>query len=196
MRLVKHNAIENFSTFTKREKEDLLIQEMSKAFLLYPRATADVLDICGIEYASIKAQDLTNAIEKNSGDLKMINRVVRISFLVNKKGDVSLKGHDRNISFRNLMKEGAGFLKNHTESMKEATLLTRDMMKERMFSKILGKSVSNYLNMDGANAAQTTEDKPTERKFEVKKNYTWLIILAVVAIGGYMYFKNRNGNEM
>lgn len=191
MILVKHNAIENFSTFTKREKEDLLIQEMSKAFLLYPRATADVLDICGIEYKSIKARDLTEAIEKNSGNLKMINRVVRISFLVNKKGDVTLKGHDRNITFRNLMKEGSAFLKNHTDAMKEATLMTRDMMKERMFSKILGKSVTNYLNLDGATEEVKTEPQIIERKFEVKKNYTWLIVLAVVGIGAYMYFKNQ-----
>ena len=191
MILVKHNAIENFSTFTKREKEDLLIQEMSKAFLLYPQATADVLDICGIEYKSIKARDLTEAIEKNSGNLKMINRVVRISFLVNKKGDVTLKGHDRNITFRNLMKGGSGFLKNHTEAMKEATLLTRDMMKERMFSKILDKSVTNYLNLDGANQEVKAEPQTTERKFEVKKNYTWLIVLAVVGIGAYMYFKKQ-----
>lgn len=191
MILIKHNAIENFSTFTKKEKEDLLIQEMSKAFLLYPRATADVLDICGIDYKSIKARDLTEAIEQNSGNLKMINRVVRISFLVNKKGDVTLKGHDRNISFRNLMKEGSVFLKNHTDAMKEATLLTRDMMKEQMFSKILGKSVTNYLNLDGATQPVKTEEVVEERKFEVKKNYTWLIVMGVVAVGAYIYFKTK-----
>jgi hypothetical protein len=75
--------------------------------------------------------------------------------------------------------------------MKEATLLTRDMMKERMFSKILDKSVTNYLNLDGANQEVKAEPQTTERKFEVKKNYTWLIVLAVVGIGAYMYFKKQ-----
>ena len=190
MRLVKHNAIENFSLFSQREKEDLLIQEMSKAFLLYPRATADVLDICAVQYDSLKAKDLTKAVEANSGNLKMINRVVRISFLVNQKGDVVLKEHDRNISYRNLMKQGSGFLKNHTEAMKEATLLTREMMKEKMFSQILGKSVTNYLNLDGE-TSQTEETTLPERKFEIKRNYGWLVLLGLVGVGAYFYYKNR-----
>ena len=191
MRLLKHNAIENFDSFSKREKEDLLIQEMSKAFLLYPRATADVLDICDVKYNSLKAKDLTEAIEKNSGNLKMINRVVRISFLVNKKGDVTLENHDRNITYRNLMKQGSGFLKNHTESMKNATLLTREMMKEQMFSKILGKSVTNYLNLDGEQTQVVPKDQMTERKFETKRNYGWIVAVGLVGLGVYIYYKNR-----
>jgi len=190
MRLIKHNAIDNFSLFSQREKEDLLIQEMSKAFLLYPRATADVLDICAVQYDSLKAKDLTKAIETNSGNLKMINRVVRISFLVNQKGDVTLNEHDRNITYRNLMKKGSGFLKNHTVAMKEATLLTREMMKEKVFSKILGESVTNYLNLDGETSQ--AEDAPLpERKFEIKRNYGWLVLVGLVGIGAYFYYKNR-----
>lgn len=191
MRLIKHNAIENFSLFSQREKEDLLIQEMSKAFLLYPRATADVLDICAVKYDSIKAKDLTKAIETNSGNLKMINRVVRISFLVNQKGDVTLNEHDRNITYRNLMKKGSGFLKNHAVAMKEATLLTREMMKEKVFSKILGKSVTNYLNLDG-DTSQVQEEALPEREFEIKRNYGWLVLLGLVGVGAYLYYKNRN----
>jgi len=191
MRLLKHNAIENFDSFSKREKEDLLIQEMSKAFLLYPRATADVLDISGVKYKSLKAKDLTESIEGNSGNLKMINRVIRISFLVNKKGDVTLENHDRNISYRNLMKQGSSFLKNHTDSMKEATLLTREMMKQKVFSKILGKSVTNYLNLDGENSEAQTQDQLTERKFETKRNYGWIIAVGLVGLGVYIYYKNR-----
>jgi hypothetical protein len=189
MRLIKHNAIDNFSSFSEREKQDLLIQEMSKAFLLYPRATADVLDICNVPYESLRAKHLTQAIENNSGNLKMINRVVRISFLVNKQGDVTLKDHDRMVTYRNLMKKGSGFLKNHSDSMKEATLVTRDMMKEKLFSKILGKSVNNYLNLDGEKTEIETVTPPNENTSEKKKNYTLLVVLGVIGLGAFVYYK-------
>jgi hypothetical protein len=189
MRLIKHNAIENFSSFSEREKQDLLIQEMSKAFLLYPRATADVLDICNVPYESLRAKQLTQAIENNSGNLKMINRVVRISFLVNKQGDGTLKDHDRMVTYRNLMKKGSGFLKNHSDSMKEATLVTRDMMKEKIFSKILGKSVNNYLNLDGEKPQEEVVTPQNENKSENKNNYTWLVVLGVIGLGALAYYK-------
>jgi hypothetical protein len=149
MKLIKHNAIENFSCFTKAEKEDLIIQEMSKMFLLYPRATADILDNCEVSYNSLKPQDLSMAVEKNGNNLKMLNRIIRLSFLVNEKGGKTMINHNRNITYREVMKKGKTLMKEHQEAMKEATLLTRDMMSEEMFSKILGKNVKVYLNLDG-----------------------------------------------
>jgi hypothetical protein len=198
MRLIKHNAIENFSLFKKNEKEDLLIQEMSKAFLLYPKATTDILDNCGIQYESKEPQDLSMAIEKHGNNLKMLNKLVRLSFLVNRKGDSNLKGHSRNISYRDVMKEGKPFLKDYQNEMKEATLITRDMMNQEVFSQILGKSVKTYLNMDGGEAKSNT--KVTEISIsnsgikiqEKSKNKNWLFItLGLLAIGGglYWYYK-------
>jgi hypothetical protein len=198
MRLIKHNAIENFSFFKKNEKEDLLIQEMSKAFLLYPKATTDILDNCGVQYESKEPQDLSMAIEKHGNNLKMLNKLVRLSFLVNKKGDNNLKGHNRNISYRDVMKEGKPFLKDYQNEMKEATLITRDMMNQEVFSQILGKSVKTYLNMDGGEAKSNT--KVTEISItndgikiqEKSKNKNWLFItLGLLAVGGglYWYYK-------
>jgi hypothetical protein len=198
MRLIKHNAIENFSLFKKNEKEDLLIQEMSKAFLLYPKATTDILDNCGVQYESKEPQDLSMAIEKHGNNLKMLNKLVRLSFLVNRKGDSNLKGHSRNISYRDVMKEGKPFLKDYQNEMKEATLITRDMMNQEVFSQILGKSVKTYLNMDGGEAKSNT--KVTEISIsnsgikiqEKSKNKNWLFItLGLLAIGGglYWYYK-------
>jgi hypothetical protein len=198
MRLIKHNAIENFSSFTQNEKEDLLIQEMSKAFLLYPKATIDILDNCGVQYESKEPQDLSMAIEKHGNNLKMLNKLVRLSFLVNRKGDSNLKGHNRNISYRDVMKEGKPFLKDYQNEMKEATLITRDMMNQEVFSQILGKSVKTYLNMDGGEAKSNT--KVTEISItndgikiqEKSKNKNWLFItLGLLAVGGglYWYYK-------
>jgi hypothetical protein len=198
MRLIKHNAIENFSSFTQNEKEDLLIQEMSKAFLLYPKATTEILEVCGVQYESKKPEDLSMAIEKHGNNLKMLNKLIRLSFLVNRKGDNNMKGHNRNISYRDVMKEGKPFLKDYQKEMKEATLITRDMMNQEVFSQILGKSVKTYLNMDGGDAkskSQTTEITLSNDGIKIKEksgNKTWLwISLGVLAIGGglYWYYK-------
>jgi hypothetical protein len=191
MRLVKHNAIENFSTFTKNEKEDLIIQEMSKAFLLYPQATADILDTCQIEYKSKSPNQFAMAIESHGENLKMLNRLVRLSFLVNKQGDVQMKNHDRNISYRNLMKHESIFLKKNQDKMKEATLLTRSMMREKMFSKILGKSVEHYLNMDG-NVENSKEKQVVVEQQVEKKSYTWIWVLGGLSVGAYLYYKFKN----
>ena len=194
MKLIKHNAIQNFSCFSQAEKEDLIIQEMSKMFLLYPRATADILDNCGVTYKSLKPQDLSLAVEKNGNNLKMLNRIIRLSFLVNEKGDKTMTNHNRNITYREVMKKGKPLMKENQEAMKEATLLTRDMMSQEIFSKILGKNVKVYLNLDGQGNAQEEEEiAPKEIKqtlTEDKKTspFVWLVIgLAVVGIGWYIY---------
>jgi hypothetical protein len=190
MRLVKHNAIDNFSSFTKSEKEDLIIQEMSKAFLLYPQATADILDTCQIEYKSKSPNEFSMAIETHGENLKMLNRLVRLSFLVNKQGDVNMKNHDRNISYRNLMKHQAIFLKKNQDKMKDATLLTRTMMREKIFSKILGKSVEYYLNMDGN--GENSKEKQVIVEQSHQKSYTWIWVLGGLSIGAYLYYKLKS----
>jgi hypothetical protein len=191
MRLIKHNAIDNFSCFPQEEKEDLLIQEMSKMFLLYPRATADILDTCGIKYKSLKPQDLSLAIEKNGKNLKMLNRVIRLSFVVNGTGNTSMKGHNRMISYRDVMKKGKPLIVDNKDAMKEATLMTRDLMAEERFSKLLGRNVKTYLNLDGQQ-----DEAPKEVVEEEKKGIpTWLwVSMAIVLVGVGVYFYKKSQN--
>jgi transcription antitermination factor NusA-like protein len=196
MKFIKHNAIDNFSCFTKAEKEDLIIQEMSKMFLLYPRATADILDNCGVTYTSLKPKDLSLAVEKNGKNLKMLNRIIRLSFLVNEKGNKTMVGHDRNIAYREVMKKGKPLIKEHQEAMKEATLLTRDMMSQEMFSKLLGKEVKVYLNLDGQGNAEESE-APKEIKQEIVEDkktspFVWVAIAVAVVGLGWWYYKSKN----
>jgi hypothetical protein len=193
MKFIKHNAIENFSCFTQAEKEDLIIQEMSKMFLLYPRATADILDNCGVTYDSLKPQDLSLAVEKNGNNLKMLNRIIRLSFLVNEKGGKTMVGHDRNITYREVMKKGKPLMKEHQEAMKEATLLTRDMMSQEMFSKLLGKEVKVYLNLDGQGNAEESPKEIVEQVIEDKKisPFFWVAIGVAVVGLGWLYYKSR-----
>ena len=191
MKLIKHNAIENFNSFSIQEKEDLLIQEMSKSFIIFPRAIADVLDQCKIEYKSIKPSDLSRAIESNADDLKMINRIVRISFLVNKSGDNTFKDHNRELSYRNLMRSGSKFVKSHQEEMKEATLITRDLMREKIFSKMLGVEVNHYLNLDGS---EEKINNSVSESPESSNKSIWMLlgVSLVVGFGLWWYMKNKS----
>jgi hypothetical protein len=183
MRYIKHNAIENFNQFSPREKANLLVEEMSKAYMLYPEAIANVLDSCNIKYESKHPQDLADAVRKNSDNLKMLNRIIKLSFLVNKDGsDVKAKDN-RNVSFREVMRDGKVFLKQYPAELKESTLIARDMMKETMYSKVLDKTMTNYLNMDGQQRKNLTLPS---------KNYTTMfIVLGLVAIGVIGYYKTR-----
>ncbi len=193
MKFIKHNAIDNFSCFTKTEKEDLIIQEMSKMFLLYPRATADILDNCGVKYASLRPQDLSLAVEKNGNNLKMLNRIIRLSFLVNEKGGKTMANHDRNITYREVMKKGKPLMKDNQQAMKEATLLTRDMMSQEMFSKLLGKEVKVYLNLDGQGDAEEAPKESSKKIDEEKKSspFVWVAIAVAVVGLGWWYWKSK-----
>lgn len=191
MKLIKHNAIDNFDSFSKDEKQDLLIQEICKCFVLFPKATADILDNCGISYSSMSPKDLSLAVEKNGNNLKLLNRLIRLSFLVNQKGEVSRKGHNRNMSYRDVMRSGKPFVKSNNEIMKDATLMTREMMSQNFFSKMLGENVKTYCNLDG----QSDNDAPKEEvvvEQETKSNKSIYIVLLIGAIGlAWYYFKSE-----
>ena len=180
MRFVKHNVIENFNASNKREKANLLLEEMSKAYVLYPEAVSNVLDSCKIKYKSTHPQDFAEAVQSNCDNLKMMNRIVRLSFLVNKDNAES-KTLNRNVSYRDVMREGKPFLKNYPKELKESTLIAREMMQEKMYSSLLNKTMTNYLNMDGQPIKQTERPMTTN-----------LIIIGLIAIGAYMYFKSKN----
>jgi hypothetical protein len=74
-------------------------------------------------------------------------------------------------------------LKQYPAELKESTLIARDMMKEEMYSKVLDKTMTNYLNMDGQQTKNLTLPS---------KNYTTMfIVLGLVAIGVIGYYKTR-----
>lgn len=205
MRLIKHSAIDNFATFSDEEKQELVVQEFSKMFLLYPTATADVLDTSGVEYKSKHPDDLANAVKANGGNLKMLNRLVRLSFLVNQNGGQTMKGHNRDISYRDVMRKGKKFVIDNKDAMKEATLLSKQMMQPAVsenFSDRLSKSVQTYLNLDGSTggvkSAVSIDIKSDGAKGSItikddtKKTRNLLILGGILlAVAGVWYFKFR-----
>jgi hypothetical protein len=186
MRLVKHNFIENFNDFSQEEREDLLMQEITKAMLLFPNAFKDVFDICQVRYKSTDTNDLAQTILDNNKNLKLINKVVRLSILVNKDGSGDLKHLNRDSSYRQIMSSGKSFLKEHHEIVKEAVSTFREMFKQENYSEILNENVQSYLNLDGQ-----TEEKDEEQTKTVTKGFSFKPILVVALIGvvGYILYK-------
>jgi hypothetical protein len=196
MRLIKHNALENFSSFSKSEKEDLIIQEMSKALLLFPKATQDILDSYKIQYQSNKVSDLAKAIEQNVQNLGMINKIVRLSFLVNQGGKGVVGKYDRSDSYRKIMVEGSQFIKENQLQIKEAVILTKGLMQEKIFSQILGKSVNCYLNMDGSqeienkyNAQPKIDKNDVVNQIRKKNLIVWGALILISGITIWAFYK-------
>jgi hypothetical protein len=168
--------------------------------MLYPRATADILDTCEIKYKSLKPKDLSLAVEQGRDNLKMLNRIVRLSFLVNRYGDNTMKNHERNISFRKVMSEGKPFLEKHRETMKEATLIAREMMRNQIFSKSLNKSVDAYAALDGGVMPSHGEEKNEAQVKIVKKNTSsnknlGVVIGFLVIAGVFWWFQSRKSEN-
>jgi len=193
MRLVKHNFIENFNDFSQEEREDLLMQEITKAMLLFPNAFKDVFDICEVQYKSTDTNDLAQTILDNNKNLKLINRVVRLSILVNKDGSGDLKHLNRDSSYRQIMSSGKSFLKQHHEIVKESVSTFREMFKQENYSELLNENVQSYLNLDG----QTEEQEEEETK-TVTKGFSFKPILVVALIGvvGYILYKKYGGKTI
>ena len=148
--------------------------------MLYPKATADILDSCNIKYKNLHPSELSKVVKNNSDNLKMLNRIIKLTFLVNKDGTVDMKNHQRNKSFREVMQKGSGFLNQNRDVLKEATLIARSMMTEQKYSEILDKNVTQYLNLDGQ-AIQVEE----------KSKIPTLIVIGLLVFGIYAYYKQK-----
>jgi len=204
VRHVKHDFVANYKAVHEDGKKDLLLDELSKATLLYPKAIADVLDSCGIYYKSLAPYDLMRAVKYNCDDLRMMNRVVRIGILVNKDGTQTYDGHSREMSHRHLMRKGSDFLKNNKDLLQDAVLRSKEAVMELPDSKILAKRLNVYLHMDGSapDSEYSDEDdddtgeeasKPSEpikpKGFQLGTTQIFVIVGAVALL---IYFSTRN----
>jgi hypothetical protein len=193
MRLVKHNFIENFNEFSQEEREDLLMQEISKAILLFPNAFKDIFDICGVQYNSTDSNDLAQSILDNNKNLKMINKVVRLSILVNKDGNGDLKHLNRDSSYRQIMSSGKSFLKQHNEVVKESVNTFREMFKQENYSEMLNENVKSYLNLDGGEEVEDEQEvKTSQSTFSFKP----ILAIALIGVVGFILYKKYGAKEI
>jgi oligoendopeptidase F len=87
---------------------------------------------------------------------------------VNQSGQGVVGKYGRTDTYRKIMVEGSQFIKQNQAQIKEAVILTKGLIKQKVFSQILGKSVSYYLNMDGS---QNTENQKVQNPKKEKSDF-------------------------
>jgi hypothetical protein len=146
MKLVKHNVAENYFAFDGEERDDLLLQELSKAIITFPRAIKDILDYCDISY---KESNLQDAIQKNAGNLKMLNRVIKLSLITTLELQKCKGNVDSNKKYRDIMSDKKDYLVENQDIVKDGVLRLRLFFSDAEKKEQLNKVLNEYLNMDG-----------------------------------------------
>jgi hypothetical protein len=185
MKLVKHDVVENYLAFNNNERIDIILQELSKTIMMFPTAIADILNICNLPFHN-NPQSLRKSIEQNSNNLKMLNKVVKLSLVTNmelqdaKGQDVSKK------KYSDIMLNKKEFLKQNNDIVQDAVLKLREFLNGKN-KENFAKEVNEYLNMDGENSV---ESKPFVSSIDkIKIDVKNVLILAVVVAGIYYLVK-------
>jgi hypothetical protein len=178
MKLVKHNVAENYFAFDGEERDDLLLQELSKAIITFPRAIKDVLDYCDISY---KESNLQDAIQKNAANLKMLNRVVKLSLVTTLELEKSKGRIDSNKTYRDIMSDKKEYLTENQDIIKDGVLRLRSFFNNAEKKEQLGKVLNEYLNMDGQEEVFVSSID----KHPVNKS---ILLVSLIAIGVVVYY--------
>lgn len=176
MRLIRHNVIENYLSFNDDERTDLLLQELSKAVMVYPLAMAQVLESCGIDYDQPTPKAVKKAICDNADDLKMLNRVTKIVLVTTDELSKRGANNNRETPYRELMKDRGQFFKDNAEILKDAVLKLRKNLVS--LNTAFDEHLNMYLNMDGIPKPNTPADTN-------KLDWTSAILITALLIGGY-----------
>jgi hypothetical protein len=182
MRLIRHNVIENYLSFNDDERTDLLLQELSKAVLVYPLAMAQVLESCGIDYQKPTPKAVKQAICENASDLKMLNRVAKVLLVTT--DELSKRGvnNDRETPYRELMRDKSQFFKDNSEILKDVVLKLRETLNS--VNGEFDEHLNMYLNMDG--------EKLPETQNQTKLDWGTAILMVAVLAGGYFLLTKKS----
>jgi len=181
MKLVKHNVAENYFAFDGEERDDLLLQELSKAIITFPRAIKDILDYCDISY---KESNLQDAIQKNASNLKMLNRVVKLSLVTTLELERCKGVVNSEKKYRDIMCDKKHYLSENQDIIKDGVLRLRSFFNNAEKKEQLGKVLNEYLNMDGQEEVFVSSID----KHPVNKT---TLILTFVVIGLVVYYVTK-----
>lgn len=188
MKIVKHDFVENYLSFSEDERQDILLQEISKAIMMFPNAIKDILTNEKITPKSNKPNDLLNAIVSNGSNYDLMTKLAKISMVTNLELQKN-KGSDKDISYRKLMNDKSEFFKENDDILKDSVRKFRNMLPQKGYQKKLAQSVNEYLNMDGQNTNstpmntnQTNSNTPTTKPGFTPNTLLLLAIVGVVAI--------------
>jgi hypothetical protein len=191
MKLVKHNVIENYLAFDGEDRLDVIVQELSKVVMMFPKAVTDVFDMCNIKYKTSEPKELQKLIEQNSNDLKMLNKLVKLSLVANMELQ-NAKGQNTNQkSFNEMVANKDDYFKENQDIQKDAVLLLRDMFGSKKKTNF-AKEVNEYLNMDG-DESQSMSGKPFVSSIDNTPMAKFKSLLLIgLLIGGAYYFIKKN----
>ena len=190
MKIVKHDFVENYLAFSDDERQDILLQEISKAIMMFPNAIKDILVTEKITPKGNSPKDLLDAIVTNSENLSLANKLAKVSMVTNMELQKN-KGNDKDISYRKLMNDKAEYLKANEDILRDSSYKFRNMLTKKGYQKRLIQSVNEYLNMDGQNTPTpitTNNQTQSVTKQGLTKNTT--IILGVVVIVAILLMKS------
>lgn len=193
MKIVKHDFVENYLSFSEDERQDILLQEISKAIMMFPNAIKDILTNEKITPKSNKPNDLLDAIVSNASNYDLMTKLAKISMVTNLELQKN-KGSDKDISYRKLMNDKSEFFKENEDILKDSIRKFRSMLHQKGYQKKLAQSVNEYLNMDGQNTSQATiNETQTSSVPQTKKigfTPTTLVLLGITAIVAIILIKN------
>jgi len=130
MKIVKHNFVENYLAFSEDERQDILLQEVSKAIMMFPNAIKDILNNEKVVPKSNKPNDLLDAIVSNAENSSLMNKLAKISIVTNLELQKS-KGVDNDISYRKLMNDKSEFLKENEDILRDSSYKFRTMLTKK-----------------------------------------------------------------
>jgi hypothetical protein len=190
MKIVKHDFVENYLAFSDDERQDILLQEISKAIMMFPNAIKDILITEKITPKGNSPKDLLDAIVTNSENPSLANKLAKVSMVTNMELQKN-KGNDKDISYRKLMNDKSEYLKANEDILRDSSYKFRNMLTKKGYQKRLIQSVNEYLNMDGQNTPTpitTNNQTQSVTKQGLTKNTT--IILGVVVIVAILLMKS------
>jgi hypothetical protein len=193
MKIVKHDFVENYLSFSEDERQDVLLQEVSKAIMMFPNAIKDILTNEKITPKTNKPNDLLDAIVSNSSNYSLMTKLAKISMVTNMELQKN-KGVDKDISYRKLMNDKSEFLKANEDILKDSVIKFKNMLHQKGYQKKLAQSVNEYLNMDGQNSNQvnmnTNQTNGTTSKEKVGFTPTTLLVLGITIFVAIALAKN------
>jgi hypothetical protein len=178
MKLVKHNVAENYFAFDGEERDDLLLQELSKAIITFPRAIKDILDYCDISY---KESNLQDAIQKNASNLKMLNRVVKLSLVTTLELQRSKGQASGEKKYRDIMCDKKDYITENQDIVKDGVLRLRSFFNNAEKKQELNKVLNEYLNMDGQNEVFVSS-------IDNHSNSKSILLVSLLALGVIVYY--------
>ena len=183
MKAVRADLIENLNAAHDEDGTGLLLDELTKAFLLFPKASNDILGTRDLD-----PKDLAWKAQKN-GDAKMFERLTKLMLLVNKRdmetGQFEATGELQGYSMRNLFSRNASYFDSEKENIEVISESLVEVMKNPSCVADISKNIDDYANFDGNQDSK-------------KKKRTWIIVglVAVGILGAYGYYKFRSNAQV